>query len=347
MDPLTQGLLGAAAAQATVGRRLGWRAALVGLLGGMAPDLDVLIRSADDPLVGLIYHRHFTHALAFIPVGGAAVGGVLLLVWPGLRRVWRAAIAAAVVGYATHGLLDACTSYGTLLLWPFSHKRYAWDVLPIIDPLFTLMLLVGIVWSLVRGGVGAARVALVLCVAYAGLGGVQRWRVMHTQEAIAHSRGHAVVRGRALPTLGNIVVWRSLYEADGYLWADAVRVGLPGTVGVREGSNRLTVDGDRPALGDGPRARGYRVFRWFADEYTGVLRGYPGIVIDGRYSSRAEGFAPLWGLALYGMGVGESVTMVGFGAVDGRLLSRLWWDVTNREGMFVPLGEFVSRKERS
>ncbi len=34
------------------------------------PDMDVLIRSASDPLLAIEYHRHFTHALAFIPVGG-------------------------------------------------------------------------------------------------------------------------------------------------------------------------------------------------------------------------------------------------------------------------------------
>ncbi|MDB2316436.1 metal-dependent hydrolase, partial [Luminiphilus sp.] len=39
------------------------------------------------------------------------------------QQVWL----VALVGYATHGLLDACTTYGTMLLWPFSDARIAWS----------------------------------------------------------------------------------------------------------------------------------------------------------------------------------------------------------------------------
>ena len=42
------------------------------------------------------------------------------------------------MGYATHGLLDSCTSYGTQLFWPFSDVRVAWDTMSIVDPLFTV-----------------------------------------------------------------------------------------------------------------------------------------------------------------------------------------------------------------
>jgi len=70
VDPLTHALLGATAAQAALGSRLGRQAWMLGALGGVLPDADILIRSASDPLLAIEYHRHFTHALAFIPVGG-------------------------------------------------------------------------------------------------------------------------------------------------------------------------------------------------------------------------------------------------------------------------------------
>ena len=54
MDPLTQGLLGATAAQ-NINRqqRCAGAAAVLGFLSGMAADLDVLIRSQSDALLFL------------------------------------------------------------------------------------------------------------------------------------------------------------------------------------------------------------------------------------------------------------------------------------------------------
>ncbi|KAB2837983.1 metal-dependent hydrolase, partial [bacterium] len=136
MDPLTQGLLGGVAAQAVLRKRVTPAVTVAGILGGMAPDLDVFIRSQANPLLMYEYHRHFTHSLAFIPVGGALVG---FLLWLLLRRKPPLAtmLIAAIAGFATHGLLDACTSYGTMLYWPFSRERVAWDNIFIIDPFYT------------------------------------------------------------------------------------------------------------------------------------------------------------------------------------------------------------------
>ena len=61
---------GATAAQVALGPRLGRQAWLLGAVGGVLPDADIVIRSSADPLLAIQYHRHFTHALAFIPVGG-------------------------------------------------------------------------------------------------------------------------------------------------------------------------------------------------------------------------------------------------------------------------------------
>jgi len=88
MDPLTHALLGATAAQAALGHRLGRRAWLPGALGGLLPDADILIRSTADPLLAIEYHRHFTHAFAFIPVGGV-VAASPWLVQRRYRADWR------------------------------------------------------------------------------------------------------------------------------------------------------------------------------------------------------------------------------------------------------------------
>ena len=67
LDPLSQAAVGAVVPQATMKRPELLRLTLVGALAGMAPDLDVLIRSDSDPLLFLEFHRQFTHSLLFIP----------------------------------------------------------------------------------------------------------------------------------------------------------------------------------------------------------------------------------------------------------------------------------------
>ena len=71
MDPISQAAIGAAAAQSCTRADRLRHALLIGCLAGMAPDLDVLIRSAEDPLLFLEYHRQFTHSLFFVPIGAS------------------------------------------------------------------------------------------------------------------------------------------------------------------------------------------------------------------------------------------------------------------------------------
>ena len=145
MDPLTQGAVGAILPQSI---KVKWiqnnkyqtaLAGLLGMVGGIAADIDVLISSDTDPLLFLTFHRQFTHSLVFIPFGGLVV--TIMLHWA-LRRRWRLrffqTFLLCSIGYTTHALLDTATSFGTMLLWPFVDTRYSLNIISIIDPLFTL-----------------------------------------------------------------------------------------------------------------------------------------------------------------------------------------------------------------
>ena len=83
MDPFSQAVLGSMAALAVVKKKERTTSlkavALWGALGGLAPDLDILIRSSVDPLFNVQYHRHFTHSLLFIPFGALVVSLFLRL----------------------------------------------------------------------------------------------------------------------------------------------------------------------------------------------------------------------------------------------------------------------------
>ena len=331
MDSITQALIGAAAGQVAAGHRIGRRAAWVGAAAGTLPDLDVLIRSTSDPLLAIEMHRGFTHALAFVPLGAAIAAAPFLLSREARARAGAVYLAAAA-GILTHGPLDAFTSYGTQLLWPFSGARLALPAVSIVDPIFTLALLAGVVWAALSRLRAPAALALAFCAVWLGLGLAQNSRATGVQRELARARGHAVVTARVDPTLANLLVWRSVYrDGVGRLHADAIRLPLLGEPTVREGDSAPALDeADLAAVAPGdPRiARAARIWTWFA----GGLVTYgpePGTFADARYARDAAGFDPLWSLRIR---PGDPAPVARSSPARGRLsLGELWDEVAGRD----------------
>ena len=301
MDLVTQGVIGAAAAQALVGPRIRSRAWMIGALGGLLPDADVLIRSAADPLLAIEYHRQFTHSFVFIPAGGLIAALPWLLTARG-REQWRGVLAAGIAGCATHGLLDACTTYGTQLFWPFASTRVAWDWVSIVDPVFTLTLLVGTIIAARRMTRRPAAIAFAIAVAYLALGALQHGRALRFQEEIARSRGHEPTRGEAFPTIANNIVWRSLYQAGDSLYADRIRVPWTGAPTWAPGTSvRLLRESDLSEAEQGnPRiVTDLRRFAWFSSNWIARAPGDTTVIGDVRYSLVTNGFDPIWGVRFY------------------------------------------------
>jgi inner membrane protein len=300
VDSVTQALIGAAAGQAAGGARLGRAAAAVGAVAGTLPDLDVLIRSAGDPLLAIEYHRHFTHALAFVPAG-AALAAAPFLLSRRLRERAGALYGAALAGIATHAPLDTFTSYGTQILWPFSNARVEIPAVSIVDPVFTLVLAAGLAVALWRRARAPAALALAFCAAWLGIGLVQNARATAAQSALALARGHGLVRGRVDPTFANQLLWRSVYlDERGRLHADAIRLPLSGPPTVRAGDSAEAISAEALAAlapRDPRIARAARVWSWFADGFM-TAGPLPGAVADARYALDPAGFDPFWSLVL-------------------------------------------------
>ncbi len=344
MDTITQAVIGAAAGQAVGARALGWRAAAVGAFAGWLPDADVLIRSAADPLLAIEQHRGFTHALIFVPVG-AAVAAAPFLLSRQLRARAGAVLLAALAGWATHAPLDACTSYGTQLLWPFSDQRVAWNAVSIVDPLFTLPLLAAVLLAGVRRRAGLAVAGLAWAVAWLALGAAQHLRAAEAQAALAHARGHEPVRARVDPTLANNVLWRSVYETpDGRIHADAVRVPYLGAATVRAGLSipRATEASVRalPAADPAGIDRAIRIWWWFADGWVSRADGPGGEVVlsDLRYAADPAGLEPLWSLTLRTGDAARPVERTS-PRMAGRGLGALWVEVTGGDVRHRPVGD--------
>ena len=128
MDPVSQGLLGTALASSFAQKKEIKFASFCGLIGGIAPDIDVLIKSDSNPLLFIEYHRHFTHSLLFVPFGGLIVSFFLYLFFFKQKK-FKTIFIFTTLGFLSHGFLDSCTSYGTSLLWPFSESRISWNII--------------------------------------------------------------------------------------------------------------------------------------------------------------------------------------------------------------------------
>ncbi len=301
MDPFTQGTLGASLPQAT--RRQSSHVHIAGALGflaGMAADLDVFIRSSADPLLFLEYHRQFTHSLIFIPIGGLITA--LALHWLIGRRwqlsIWQTAL-FCTLGYATHALLDTATSYGTMLFWPFSDERFAWKIVSVIDPLFTLPLAALVLLSALKRKPLFARLGLIWAGIYLLLGVMQHQNALKMGTEIASGRGHVPVRLEVKPSFGNLLVWKTLYEADGRYYVDAVRAGIAPKVFPGESVRKLNMDRDLPWLSpDTQQARDIERFRWFSDDFLALDQIRQNRVIDVRYSLFPNEINALWSIEL-------------------------------------------------
>ena len=298
MDPLSQVTLGATAAQ-TLATPAKLRAAtLLGCVAGLAPDVDVFIDSPTDTLLFLEFHRQFTHALIFIPIGAAVVA----LLMHGFCRRWltfRESYLFCLVGYATHGMLDACTSYGTQLFWPFSSYRVAWNNVSVVDPLFTLPLLALAAAAAIKRRRALAMAGIAWVLAYLLLGVVQNGRAEAAGAALAASRGHSPARLTAKAGFANLLVWKVVYVYDGRYYVDAVRVGFDVTICSGASVATLNLDHDLPWLdANSQQARDVERFRWFSDGYIALDPHSPNRVIDIRYSVVPNEIAPLWGIGL-------------------------------------------------
>lgn len=303
MDPLTQGVVGATAAQLLSEPKHKVAAAVIGFFSGMAADLDVLIRSSKDPLLFLEFHRHFTHSLVFIPVGAllcTLAFRVVFRSWFKRHNVnFKTTYMFSFAGYATHALLDACTTYGTQLLWPFSHARVTWNTVSVIDPLFTLPLMVMVFVAVYRRSTALAWLGTAYAFLYLGLGVLQHQRAENAAYELALNRGHTPVNLGVKPSMANIVVWKSVYEYEGRYHVDAVRVFSKPKVYQGTAVDKLNLTTHFTWLdAASQQAKDVDRFRWFSNQHLGVDPMNSNRIIDIRYSLIPNEVTGMWGIVL-------------------------------------------------
>ena len=219
MDSLSQAVLGASVAGAVAPAGHRGKAMLLGAGLGTLPDLDVFI-DFGGAVENFTYHRGFSHSLFVLAPFSALLWLLLRRWWAPVRDAplrWLAAISLALL---THPVLDAHTAYGTQLFWPMSVSPTSWATLFIIDPLYTLPLLVGVLVAVFRRKVGgtALRIGLVVSTLYVGWSWVAQATVSRNVDEALASMELEDAPVFLTPTPLNTLLWRVVVMTDdGYL----------------------------------------------------------------------------------------------------------------------------------
>lgn len=137
MDSLTQIVLGAAVGEAVLGKKVGNKAMGYGAIAGTIPDLDVVARYFTDTVTATEIHRGFSHSIFFALLMAPIFGWLVWKLHKKANATWRDWSWLFFWGLFTHPILDAFTTWGTQLFWPFD-LRLAFQTIFVIDPLYTL-----------------------------------------------------------------------------------------------------------------------------------------------------------------------------------------------------------------
>lgn len=210
MDTLTHALSGALLARATAPHtpRPGpngekplatWARVGIGALAAAFPDGDFVMR-AFGTLPYLESHRGVTHSIVMLPVWALLLAVVFMLLSRG-RHHWREFVGVCAMGIGIHIAGDVITSFGTMILAPFSYARFSYPTTFIIDPIFTGIIVLGLIGAALwrRRGRAVATVGLAALAGYVGFQAVLHERAVAIGQHYARVHGLAQARSEALP----------------------------------------------------------------------------------------------------------------------------------------------------
>ena len=143
MDSLTQLTFGAACGEAIMGKKVGRKALVWGAILGTLPDLDVFI-PLGSPVNDFVYHRGFSHSLFLLTALSPVFAWLITKFHRDTKPLFNKWMLLTFVVLNGSVLLDLLTIYGTQIFWPFDTTPLAVPALFIIDPLFTLPILIGV-----------------------------------------------------------------------------------------------------------------------------------------------------------------------------------------------------------
>jgi inner membrane protein len=221
VDSITQFVLGAALGECVAGKKAGNKALFWGGVAGTIPDLDIVFSPLFTELENLSVHRGFSHSLVFgflaAPVFGWLVSKIYRKPSAMVLKDW---VKLFFWGIFTHPLLDAFTLYGTQLFLPFSDYRVALNTISIVDPGYTLPLLLSMILVMVfrrrKPDLSFAinKAGLVLSSVYLILTIFNKWYVERIFSAALKEQRIAVDNSLSNPVLFSNLLWYCVARND-------------------------------------------------------------------------------------------------------------------------------------
>lgn len=221
MDSVTQITLGAAVGEAVLGRKVGYRAALWGGICGTLPDLDSFI-PYQDAVATVTFHRSYSHSLIVLALLTPLLAWLIQKIHSQTAVYRQRWFLLVYLVFATHVLLDAATVYGTQLFWPLSNYPFSGSALFIIDPSYTLPLVIGVLAALILSrqrntGHYINFAGIVLSTLYVGWAFAAKTHVEMRLAASLDKQGIAQTVTHTAPTAFNTILWRCLVmDEHGY-----------------------------------------------------------------------------------------------------------------------------------
>lgn len=323
MDPVTHGLIGATASLSVADKEKTYMAAFSGATAAMLPDLDILINSTSDPLLQLEFHRQFSHSLLFIPV--IALLGAVLCWWFAKKKLrFREVYLFSLIGTATAGLADTFTSYGVQLLWPFTDDRFAWNIISVFDPLFSLGIFIMLGLALYKKNSLFGRYALGWIAVYLLFGWSQQKKARQAAYELAGHRMHKIQQLIIKPTIANELLWSIRYVSSDSLYADGVRL-VPFTEAkIYEGESVKLLNWKK-MYAEFQGTMFYNDIARFDELSNGILIPHPNanhVIGDGRYSMEPTSVNPLWGIKIDTLNPDNHVSFETYRNADQKVRNR-------------------------
>lgn len=223
MDSLTQIVLGAAVGEAVLGKKVGNKAMLYGAIAGTIPDLDVLASNFTDTVSALEIHRGFTHSIVFSIVFAPIFGWLVSKIESFKNfKSWSWLFFWAFI---THPLLDAHTTWGTQLFWPFD-LRLAYKNIFVVDPIYTLPFLVCLLLALFSRRTNPKRqffnrLGLILSSSYLVITLFLKWAAFSQFKQALNNQNIDYIDIDTRPSPLNTILWNANVDAkDVYLLGD-------------------------------------------------------------------------------------------------------------------------------
>lgn len=218
MDSLTQLVLGAAVGEATLGKKLGNKAVLIGAAAGTLSDLDVIPGAFMDDASRLLFHRGFSHSLAFVLIATPLFSWIFSHFFKERNISFRKWILSFGLIFASSIFIDSLTTYGTQLLWPLKY-RFEFNTIFVADPVFTIPLLVTTIWLLFKKRKSSYRrmlnlTGLSISFIYLVFTFANKQVINKVFQESLESQGISYERMISNPTPLNQILWFAVAETD-------------------------------------------------------------------------------------------------------------------------------------